>query len=471
MNNLQFCVCKITGSSSNMKTRTSLKTITLENEKLTWERDFRFRYRECPNCGKIKEVISRYLIRDRVYWKNHNKTPIHIKNSTKHLLNSFKNRDTITARKVINFLPGNYISILTKLWKKGIIRIHRTKDNPNIVIPSEHANEIPKWIYLSIIREGFSLKSISLTDDGRNFLASQLKWEPEKIIMQQAKTIYETFFNMHKEPVTDDERLIHLYNFLKNNHESLLKGEVNVFYDDKENELVRFDPKFNYFILTLRVLIEIFGSLSDSKIINPPYLAKKMKLSIKDIRYIRLQLEKILKIQPVFFNFPRSDLPSESNPLTIPMEVQNILADFEIHLRDFLINVLLANESNNVSNFFPPKMLRKLRKDAIKEMKESKKTPAFIQCFKSSNLLNKKDLIWIFEQMSCSHYIKFIDHNLRFLGKYFKNFDYKNDLRTYYGKFRNIKAHIKTKAERDISTHLGVLYGYEKVFSGIDHYT
>ena len=201
----------------------------------------------------------------------------------------------------------------------------------------------------------------------------------------------------------------------------------------------------------------------NSKISNFSSLLSSLTIDLKEEDKLKSELIKLLKLDLVYFNIVRLDFSIEKNFIQIPMRVQKTLEEFENNVRTFLKNQLLKNVKGEIKTYFPNKTFKDLRKGAIKEMKRSGKSISEVDVFKQSNYKNHDDLTWIFQEMSFGDYSAFIKHNNSFLNIFFTNIDYEEDIRLL-GKMRNIPAHNKERAERDISKHLEILYEYEKIF-------
>ncbi|MFX0066625.1 MAG: hypothetical protein ACFFC7_31180 [Candidatus Hermodarchaeota archaeon] len=277
--------------------------------------------------------------------------------------------------------------------------------------------------------------------------------------------IFSKFFN--KIPSSSqDERLMFLYDVLLKLQPLAMTKKENATINMIKKHRPKFTINSDYYVLTVQVIIELYQAVLNSKLVLLSTITEKLGFSLKELRYIKPILKEILKIQPIYFNNVRLDLSVEKNPLRIPMAVQKVLKSFEIHLREFLIKKILTNMNSPIEDYFPRGMFKKAKSAAIWEMKKSKTYKSDIDRFRHSNFRNKADLLWIFEQLGYSDYIKIISHNFHFLVKYFGNRDYKNELKKI-GQFRNIWAHIKTEAERNISQHLELLYIYERIFQSV----
>lgn len=281
----------------------------------------------------------------------------------------------------------------------------------------------------------------------------------KEIFREKVKNTLDKFC-LNNSGKNSDIRLNILYDFLK---------EINLLFDNgnlhlKLKSISKNKKKFilfsTHFYIFIKFLILAHKRISLSDLTTFSDISEKLNDKNNEINYNLPIIKSILDADVIYLNIIRTDLNIEKNLIQIPKAIQIALDSFETNLRNFLLKNLLNNFTRPIKNHF--NNFPDLRRNVIDEMKRSKKSSIFIEKFRRSNYENKNDLKWLFEQMMFSHYAKFISKN-SFIRNFFKNLNYEEDLREI-SKLRNIPAHIKTEAKRNISMLISKMYIYERIF-------
>ncbi len=270
------------------------------------------------------------------------------------------------------------------------------------------------------------------------------------------------FFTKNYFPIK--KRLIHLYSIMENIESVLISRELNGFLFQIHTKKTKFCLFSNYFKVIVNAIISIYETIKKSNLISRYDLISEWEKNIEEKEYFFSILKELLDKKLILFNILREDLPIENNCILIPKAIQNSLNSFELLLRHTLIRILLEQTITEINIFFPPGKFRNYKQEAKKELRESGKSIEIIENFTSSNFRNENDLRLIFEAMSNNDYINFMVHNHNLLPLDLQTSNYVKDLKKI-GKLRNIPAHNKSQAEREISEFTEILYNYFKIFN------
>ncbi len=279
--------------------------------------------------------------------------------------------------------------------------------------------------------------------------------------------LYNSFF-LTEANLNSDNRLFIVYNLLKKLNKSLV-GRTSIIYKSSLNLEIKFS--FSQFYYLSIVLMEIYSLIKNSRTKSIPYILKDLEIPSLYQRSITINLKNLFRINLEYFNIIRLDIRLEKNYIKIPMAIQKLLDDFELDLRRFLIKILIKKMNKPILSYFPNNrknvnMFKILKKKAISEMKKSDKNPLYILQFRKSNFNSLNHLVFIFEEMSNNDYIEFIKHNFSFFKEHLGTYNYESELRKI-AQLRNIKAHNKTEAERNVSKHLQLMSKYKYIFNKV----
>ena len=296
--------------------------------------------------------------------------------------------------------------------------------------------------------------------------------EPIVMIYQQAlENEYTSVLNSildRYSPTFQDMRQSHLFLKLDKLKDALEGRDKVIFYDTQGKTKKKITTSSSYFLLVLVLLKEIYRAVHHNRLIHLPTVAKRHGFTKSEFQYVYRTIDWFLEYKPVYFNCIRHDMNSEENILKLPKVVQNVTAQFEVELREFLRVTLLKHANNAIRSYFPEEIIDDLINRAKIDMEESQQPIDCIAELHDPTLSSPEALKWVFQQMAFWQYRKYIQFNY---GAIYSNYfprRWGRDLNRI-NSFRIIIAHHKVLSRKDeiaISQHLARIFRYLHIFRG-----